>query len=330
MSFSFPPSHLAPLLTLLMLLAAVVAGASPTVDLGTAGDFAILSKSGVTTTGTTSVFGDMGTSPIAATALTGFALTLDASTQFSTSSLVTGQIFAANYAVPTPAKMTTAVSDMQTAYVDAAGRPHPDHVELHTGNLSYQTLSPGLYKWSTTVSIPTASSTLTFDGDANDVWIMQIAGTFDAASSSRMVLTGGAKASNIFWVIAGATTFGTYSHVEGVFLAKTNIVFQTGSSGNGAFLAQTAVTLDAATIGEQTYSYSYSYPPQQGQQGQGQQGQGQQGQGPQGAAHGAAPGVDADDDEETDGAGFAVLAAGFAVKAGSVSVVAVTLTAMLI
>jgi len=248
MSFSSPPSHLAPLLTLLMLLAAVVAGASPTDDLGTAGDFAILSKNGVTTTGTTSVTGDIGTSPIGAIALTGFALTADSSNEFSTSSRVTGEIFAADYATPTPTKMTTAVLDMEAAYVDFAGRTDPDHVELHAGLLSSQTLSPGLYKWATSVSIPAVSSTLTFHGTASDVWILQIAGTFKAAASSRIVLTGGAKASNIIWAISGSTTFGTNSHVEGVFLAETNIVFQTGSSGNGAFLAQTAVTLDAATI----------------------------------------------------------------------------------
>jgi len=122
------------------------------------------------------------------------------------------------------------------------------HLNSHAANLSDKTLPPGLYKWTSTVNIATVSSTLTFEGTDSDVWIMQVAGTFTAASASRMVLKGGAKADNIVWVIAEATTFGTNSHVEGVFLAQTNIVFQTGASGNGAFLAQTAVTLDAATI----------------------------------------------------------------------------------
>jgi hypothetical protein len=103
------------------LLAARQSSAQP-VDLGAAVDFTILTKTGITTTGTTLVVGDIGVSPIAATAMTGFALVLDASGQFSTSSLVTGQVFAADYAAPTPANLIAAVSDMEAAYTDAAGR----------------------------------------------------------------------------------------------------------------------------------------------------------------------------------------------------------------
>ena len=103
-----------------------LSGSGPeVVNLGTAGEFAILTKTGVTTTGTTSVTGDIGTSPIAATALTGFGLILDSSSTFSTSSLVTGKLFAASYTPPTPVKMTTAIGDMQTAYTDAADRVGP-------------------------------------------------------------------------------------------------------------------------------------------------------------------------------------------------------------
>ena len=256
MSFSSPPSRLGPLQTLTLLLAAVAAVARPdVVNLGTAGDFAILSKSGVTGGAASSVTGDMGTSPIGAAALTGFSLIADSSNQFSTSSRVTGRVYAADYATPAPYKMTLAVSDMQTAYTDAQGRTDStpgwelDHVELHAGILSGKTLSPGLYKWGTAVSID-ASSTLTFDaaGDADAVWILQIAQNFDAASFSEMILTGGAKASNIFWAVAGSTTFGTDSNVKGVFLSMQRIAFLSGASGTGAFLTQKAVTLDGATI----------------------------------------------------------------------------------
>ena len=81
--------------------------------LGSAGNFTILAKSGISTTGTTSIVGDIGISPAAATFITGFGLIMDASNQFSTSSLVTGKVYAPGYAVPTPANMTTAVSDME-------------------------------------------------------------------------------------------------------------------------------------------------------------------------------------------------------------------------
>src|ERR1700686_3436710 len=139
--------------------AASAAGPSP-VNLRTAGDFAILTETGVTTTGTTTVVGDMGVSPIAATAMTGFGLIADATNNFSTSSLVTEKIYAADYAPPTPTKMTTAISDMETAFTDAAGRKIPNFTELGGGDISGKTLVPGLYKWGTDVLITKAGVTL--------------------------------------------------------------------------------------------------------------------------------------------------------------------------
>jgi hypothetical protein len=216
------------------------------VKLLTAGRFAILTKTGVTTTGSTSLKGDMGTSPITGAAITGFGLITDPSdTTFSTSSLVTGKVFASDYTSPTPNMLTVAVLDMQAAYVDAAGRPDPDYVELGAGNIEGLTLDPGLYKWGTNVGF---TNIVTFNGTATDIWILQIDGDVTAGSGAEVTLSGGALAKNIFWQIAGKTDLGTTSHVEGVFLCSTAITFKTGSSMNGAALAQTAVTLDSATI----------------------------------------------------------------------------------
>src|SRR5881394_4640815 len=103
-------------------------------SLGTAGDYVILAKSGVSTTGVTAVVGDIGLSPAAATYVTGFALSSPPTT-YSTSSQVTGKVWAANYAVPTPANLTVAVLNMQTAYTDAAGRTSPNFTELGAGNI---------------------------------------------------------------------------------------------------------------------------------------------------------------------------------------------------
>jgi len=215
------------------------------VKLLTAGKFAILTKTGVTTTGVTSVKGDIGTSPIVSTALTGFGMIIDSSGEFSTSSFVTGELYAADYSDPTPTMLTTAVLDMQQAYINASDRSNPDFTEIGAGQINGYTLGQGLYKWGTDVGI---TSSLTFNGDSDSVWILQIAGDVTIGSGAKIALSGGAKAENIFWQVGGATTFGTTSHVEGVFLGKTGIVFQTGSTLNGAVLAQTAVTLDAATI----------------------------------------------------------------------------------
>ena len=221
-------------------------GAS-TVDLGTDGDYAILTKTGVTTTGVTSISGNVGTSPIFSTAITGFGLIMDPTNLYSTSSVVVGggKIYAANYRIPTPSKMITAISDMETAYTDAAGRVNPDYTELGAGNIEGKTLQPGLYKWGSNVHF---TSSLTFDGSATDIWIMQIAQNLMVSNGAQVTLSGGAVWENIYWQVSGAAVLGTTSHVEGVLLVKTGIVFNAGSSLNGAALAQTAVTLDATTI----------------------------------------------------------------------------------
>jgi hypothetical protein len=220
----------------------------PPVDLGTAGNFVILTKTGITTTGVTVITGDIGVSPIDHTAMTGFGEAMDPSNQFSTSSLVTGKLYAADYAVPTPANMTTAVSDMETAYTDAAGRTIPDFTELGAGNISGMTLVPGLYKWSTGVLITAAGVTLS--GGPNDVWIFQIADDLTVNNGAIVTLAGGAQAKNIFWQVGGGTgvSLGTTSQFEGIILAIKAIVINTGATLNGRALAQTNVTLNANTI----------------------------------------------------------------------------------
>jgi len=224
---------------------ATALGPAP-VDLGTAGNYVILAKTGVSTSGTTAVTGDIGLSPAAATYITGFSLIADSTNVFSTSpGLVTGQIFAADYAVPTPANLTTAVSDMETAFTDAAGRA-PDVTELGAGDISGMTLAPGTYKWGTGLLITSAGVTLS--GGANDVWIFQIAQNLTVNNSAIITLSGGAQAKNIFWQVAGQATLGTAADFKGIILSQTLISLNTGAVMNGRALAQTAVTLNATAI----------------------------------------------------------------------------------
>ncbi len=221
----------------------IAAGPTP-VLLGSAGNYVILAKAAISTTGTTAVTGNLGLSPAAATYITGFSLVADATNVFSTSPQVTGHIFAADYANPTPANLTTAVLDMMIAYTDAAGRA-PDHTELGAGNIGGMTLAPGVYKWGTGLLIPTD---VTLSGGPNDVWIFEIAQDFSISSGTHINLSGGAQAKNIFWQIAGKATLGTTSDFHGIILCQTAIVLQTGASVEGRLLAQTAVTLDASTV----------------------------------------------------------------------------------
>jgi hypothetical protein len=223
----------------------LLAAGPAAVNLGSAGNFTILAKTGISTTGATSVVGDIGVSPAAATFITGFGLILPVTSAFSTSSLVTGKIYAPGYADPTPINMTTAVSDMQTAYTNAMGRTNPTATELGAGNIGGLTLAPGLYKWSTGVTIP---SDVTLSGSANDVWIFQIAQNLDISSATKVILSGGAQAGNIFWVVAGQATLGTTSSFIGNILGQTSIVLNTGATLNGRALAQSAVTLDSNAV----------------------------------------------------------------------------------
>lgn len=224
--------------------AAAAAGPAP-VNLGTAGNFVILTKTGVSTTGTTAVVGNIGVSPVAASYITGFSLIADSTNTFSTSSVVTGKLYAADYAPPTPAIMTTAISDMQTAFTDAAGRTTPDFTELGAGNISGLTLVPGLYKWGTGVSI---TNGVTLSGGANDVWIFQIAGDLIVNNSAIVTLIGGAQAKNIFWQVSGQANLGTAADFKGIILSQTLISLNTGAKMKGRALAQTAVTLNATAI----------------------------------------------------------------------------------
>ena len=217
----------------------VLDGPTAAVRIGSAGTFAILSKSGITDVYASAITGNVGTSPI-----TGAALLLSCDE-------VSGTIYVVDAAGPLPCAvndattLTTAVGDMETAYLDAEGRVSPDFTELGAGEIGGLTLAPGLYKWGTGLLI---STDVTLSGGPDDVWIFQVAGTLNQASATRVTLTGGALAKNIFWQVAGAVTIGTTAHFEGVVLAKTMIAVNTGASVNGRLLAQTAVTLQMNAV----------------------------------------------------------------------------------
>jgi hypothetical protein len=216
------------------------------VNLGSAGTFVLLAKSGVSTVPTSALTGNVGVSPAAASFITGFSLIADSTNVFSTCPQVTGKVYAADYAVPTPSNMTTAIGDMQLAFTDAAGRA-PDVTELGAGDIGGKTLTPGIYKWGTGLLVPTD---VTLSGSATDVWIFQIAQDLTVSSAARIVLAGGALPKNVFWQVAGLVDLGTTSHWEGVVLAQTSITLRTGATVNGRLLAQTAVSLDGNTVVE--------------------------------------------------------------------------------
>ena len=233
-------------LSMAIMLSAVAFGASSTamaaqtpIDLGSAGTFAILSKTGVTDVYASAVTGNVGSSPI-----TGAAILLRCTE-------VSGTIFSVDAAGPNPCTvtagpfLTSAVLDMEIAYLDAQGRSSPDFIEVGAGEIGGLTLGAGLYKWGTGVKI---STDVTLTGGPNDVFIFQIAGTLTQANATRVTLAGGVQAKNIFWQSAGAVSIGTTAHFEGIVLAKSMVAVKTGASVQGRLLAQTAVTLQMNAV----------------------------------------------------------------------------------
>jgi len=231
-------------------LVSFAAGPAP-VNTGTASSFAILTKSGVTDVPASIITGNVGSSPISGTAT------------LLTCPEVTGTVYSDDTSGPLPCRindatlLTTAVSDMQTAYADAAGRSTPTSTDLGAGNIGGLTITPGLYKWNTDVTIP---ADVTLLGSSTDVWIFQISGNLSIANGKTVQLSGGAVASNVFWQVGGGTgaTIGTTATFNGTILSATQIILQTGSTLNGRALSQTQVTLDHATVNNAAFTPSVS------------------------------------------------------------------------
>ena len=193
-------------------------------SLGAAATFAVLAGSTVTNTGATVVTGNLGASP--GSAVTGFP-----------PGVLRG---AKHVADPMSAR---AMADLTTAYNDLAGRTlAPISV---AGNIGGRTLTPGLYK--STSSLEISSGDLTLSG--NGVFIFQIASTLTTTSGRAVVLSGGARASNVFWQVGSSATLGTTSTFKGTIMADQSISLNTGAKLNGRALARIgAVSLAGNTV----------------------------------------------------------------------------------
>ncbi len=209
--------------------AAVMAGEAP-VNLRSAAGFAALAGSTVTNVPSvgTEITGDIGVSP--GTALTGFP-----------PGIVNGSLHAGDTVA------AQAQADLTVAYNDAAGRTTaPISV---AGNLGGMTLYPGLYKSTSSLEISSGDLTLDAQGDPNAVFIFQIASSLTTTSGRQVILSGGAKASNIFWQVGSSATFGSGSVFQGTVMANISITFNTGATLDGRALARNgAVELDSNMI----------------------------------------------------------------------------------
>lgn len=213
-----------------------------TIDLKSTSNFVILAGSLISNIPTSAITGNIGLSPAAGSLISGFGDTE-----------ITGNIYTVDASgpagsVPDASGLTTAKGDLTIAYNDAAGRTSTDIVLL-AGNIGGLTLLPGLYKSSGSLEI--SSGDLTFDakGDANAVFIIQIASSLNTTSGRKIILSGGALASNIFWQVGTSATLGTTSVFKGTIMADQSISVNTGATIEGRLFARiAAVTLNSNTV----------------------------------------------------------------------------------
>ncbi|HXI84535.1 MAG TPA: ice-binding family protein [Verrucomicrobiae bacterium] len=203
------------------------------VALRSANSFAALAGSTVTSVGTTTNNGDLGVSP--GTSVTGFFI-VDAGP-----GIVTGAVHAGDPAA------AQAQLDLTTAFNDAKGRTVG--AVTVAGNLGGQTLAPGLYKSTSSLEISSGDLTLDAKGDANAIFIFQMATTLTTTAGRQVILSGGAKAANVFWQVGSSATLGTTSVFKGTVMADQSISLTTGATLEGRALARVgAVTMDNNTI----------------------------------------------------------------------------------
>ena len=202
----------------------------PPVPLGTAANYGILGAATVTNTGLTVITGEnLGLSP--GSSVTGFPpgiLTPPAIEDITDPAAAQAQL------------------DAAIAYNYMAGLPLGAALP---SDLSGLTLTPGLYKNASTVSINSGTVTLDAQGNQNAVFIFQIGTTLTTIGNTQVLLAGGAQAANVYWQVGSAATLGTYSTFEGTIIALQSVTLQTGASLVGRALALNgAVTMDTNLV----------------------------------------------------------------------------------
>jgi hypothetical protein len=225
------------------------------INIGKAGDYVVLTKTGISTVAPSHVTGDIGVSPITAAAMTGFGLVLDQGGQFSTASQLTegSEAHGADYGGAVQDVLTQAILDMEAAYAEIEGRDgDPEKTNLAGGLLgailgsSENPLTAGIYTYTTAVTI---NADLHLVGDEHSVFIIRVAGVLTLATNMKVVLQGGINPENVLWQVGGNAAIGVDSRMQGILLVKTNIALMTRCHLVGRAFAQTSCSLGMATVG---------------------------------------------------------------------------------
>lgn len=207
--------------------------------------YAILAETAITNTGTLDLTGDMGLSPTTFAAITGFGLKLDSKKAFSKSAVVDGEVFAADYrGGTTTADLKTDIRAMELLYTEMS-------TMTPTGTIAATSISgleftAGVYKYGGAITTA-AATTVTFKGDADDIFVIQSTGALTLGATTVIELVGGVQEKNIFWTSVGAT-FGAGALFKGVLLSSTAATYGAGAEHVGHIYAQTAVTMGTGVV----------------------------------------------------------------------------------
>ncbi len=171
-------------------------------------------------------------------------------TGFPPATIVNGTIHASDDLVPAGinAVLNQAKLDLVAAYLAAEGAVSPPPATV-SGDQGGKTLAPGIYKSTSTLLIENGDLTLDAQGDANAVWIFQIASGFTTigGAGGDVILTGGAQAKNVYWQTGSSAVIGDYTSFQGNILALQSITMNAYSTAVGRMLARNGSVVMTST-----------------------------------------------------------------------------------
>ena len=226
--------HLIPLpvVALAALLSAPAPGIAQSILL-TAGNFALLGGTAITSTGVTGtniITGNVGLSPGATSGITGFPPAV----------ITGGGALIATGAVTAQARLDLISASNALARM-------PSSVNMSNVNLGGTTLAPGVYTFNGAAAL-NGALTLDAQGQNNVAWVFQIGTALTTAinSSVKFINLGsnGGSDLGVFWNAGSAITVGANNTLAGNYLAGTSITFGGVSTGGARALALAGISLD--------------------------------------------------------------------------------------
>jgi len=211
------------ILSVVIALAGFSTQGQSTLNLDSAGGFAVLGGSTVTSVGNTILNGDLGVYP--GTTITGFS-----------PGIVNGTTYAGGAAAQQAGSNALSVYNTLSSETPIQN--------LSGVDLGTLTLTPGVYSFSSSAQL-TGILTLDAQNDPNARFDFLIGSTLTTASGASINLINNAEAGNVFWQVGSSATLGTGTSFDGSIVADQSITLNTGTSLSGRALAlNAAVTLD--------------------------------------------------------------------------------------